>query len=93
MDASIEKYRTQLETVAAALDGIADELSIRGDDAAQFLFAAARGRAIELSKSDAGIWVEFWDGNADSPNHESTFDSYESAVHDVSRWLTVNDDS
>jgi len=87
MHAPTQEYRTALESVVATLRGIADDVSIRGNHAGQFVFATADGRAIELSQSDDGVWVEFWDTDADSPDHESTYDSYESAVDDVSQWL------
>lgn len=84
-----ETYRTELEAIAAALDGIVDELSIRGDGAAQFIFAAANGRAVELSRSDDGVWVEFWNANEDSPHHDTIYNSYALAIRDVSQWLTA----
>jgi hypothetical protein len=81
-----------LEEAASALGSVATEVSIRGDNAAQFFVATARGRTIELSKSNVGIWVEFWDVNAVMPNHDSTYATYELAARFASEWLSTESD-
>jgi hypothetical protein len=73
--------------VVSALIGIAAEVCIRGDADARFVFALAKSRAIELSKSKTGIWVEFWDASEVSPHHDYTFDSFDSATIAIVRWL------
>lgn len=85
---SVDEYRKKLESAASTLKAVSEDVSIRGDHAGQFVFATAKGRAIELSQAKDGIWVEFWDTDADSPCREFTYDSYQAAVAEACFWLS-----
>ncbi len=60
---------------------------VRGDGAARFVFAEAGERAVEISESDAGVWVEYWDGD-DSPKFDRTFPNTDAVAVDVTAWLS-----
>ena len=60
---------------------------VRGDGAGRFVFAEAGERAVEIAASDAGVWVEYWDGG-DGPTCDRTFPSAGAALADAKAWLS-----
>ena len=72
---------------ARLLNAAGFRAEVRGDDAARFVFAQAGARATEISASDAGVWVEYWDGD-DSPSVDRTFPNADAAIADAKAWLS-----
>jgi hypothetical protein len=77
------------DSLARSLNAAGFRADVRGDGAARFVFAQARERAVEISASDAGIWIEYWDGgDDDGPKFERTFQSADAALTDAKTWLS-----
>jgi hypothetical protein len=75
------------DTIARSVNAAGVRAEVRGDGAARFVFADARERTVEISESDAGVWVEYWDGD-DSPKFDRTFPNADAAMADVKAWLS-----
>jgi hypothetical protein len=73
--------------VAGLLRAMGHDADVRGNGAAQFVFASNNGRFAEISASDVGIWVEYWDGDMDAPKFDRTFARADDATVDVQKWL------
>ena len=83
----------------AALKSLADklappvsaEVSVRGTDRAQFIYAVRGVRAVEASFDHRGqIWVEYWPNaiNEDpQATKEETFSTPEAAIASITEWL------
>lgn len=80
-------YTLELEKTLEHLRKAGCEGSIRGDSAAQFIFARSGLHSIELYQSAEGIWVESWDETEEVPKHTATFPSYEKASLAAIKWL------
>lgn len=67
-------------------------VDIRGADAAAFVFAEFRGRAVEVSGTHEGHWwIEFWEASEEEynpPVREETHDDETSALAAAHRWLS-----
>lgn len=81
------EYKRELEKVAEQLKDSASLVDIRGDGAAQFIFAVNGSRALEISQSEEGVWIEFWQGEDESPAQGITVSSYDEAVIAAIEWL------
>jgi hypothetical protein len=49
-----------------------------------------KGRAVEISEDNGGLWLEFWEKSDDedaAPVKEMTVDSSEKAIRETTRWL------
>ena len=79
-------YRTELENIAQSIADLA-ETEIRGSGLSSFVYAHTSDRAIELSKTEHGVWVEFWQTGLEPPEHEQTFDSYDAAASVIRDWF------
>lgn len=77
-----------MNVAASKLATIANEVALRGDGPAEFVFAEGNNRSIELSFANEGFWVEYWEGLGDVSDHEYTFHSLAAATEDAIRWLT-----
>ncbi len=89
-------YESELNAVVKNLKMVASVADVRGEGASSFVFAEANARAIELSSSVDGVWVEYWQGDIETPDHECLFHTYEAATLDARQWLirkTVLDQS
>ena len=73
-----DNYTSRLRAASDKLN--VSNSKIRGEGAAQYLFARSEHGAIELSESNDGVWVEFWRGDDDSPAAERIFSGYDGAV-------------
>ncbi len=82
-----DEYRRELEKVAEKLKGSASLVNIRGDGIAQFIFAANAARSLEISQSDEGVWIECWEGHAETPNREMTVSTFDEAIIAAVSWL------
>ena len=81
-------YRAELLDAASHLEPFASHLSVRGDGAAQFLFASSHNGAIELSKTQhLQVFLELWRSDSEQPAREETHASYQSAVASAVAWL------
>lgn len=70
------------------LNHIADRLKpaeVRGQNSAAFVFAESGARAVEMSRSAEGWWVEFWEN--DDAIRVRTYLSNDDAVLEAHRWL------
>lgn len=82
-----------LQTIATLLSSKVDEVSIKGTTAATFIFASHHGRSVEISESEQGWWIEFWqktDEDFPAPAHESTVQTDAEAVRQSIDWLNSN---
>ena len=75
------------DALAGALHAAGFRADVRGEGAGRFVFAKVGERCVEISASDAGIWVEYWDGN-DSPKLDRTFANADAAATDAASWLS-----
>ena len=82
------EYRYELEKVAEKLSASATLVNIRGDGAAQFIYATNDARSLEISQSEDGVWIEFWQGEDELAIHEVTVSSFDEAVHSSNEWLS-----
>ncbi len=89
MEELYKNYLVALGKVEAQINDLG-YVQIRGEGKAAFIYASTDTRAIELSKTDKGIWVEFWDGSNEPPEFDKTFTSYETAVKAIRDWLIVD---
>ena len=81
-------YRIELLDARAHLEPFATETAIRGDGAAQFVYARSNRGSIELSKTQhLEIFVEFWSADAETPVREVTYPDFASALAESSSWL------
>jgi hypothetical protein len=67
-----------------------DEVSLRGQGRARFLFARHSGRAVEISVSEGKWWLEFWDADPEpdaAPVLELTLQSSQEAAQQAADWL------
>jgi hypothetical protein len=75
------------DTIARSLNAAGFRADVRGEGAARFVFAEANKRAVEISSSDASVWVEYWYGG-DSPKFDRTFPNADAATAAVKAWLS-----
>ena len=80
----------ELNTVAKNLMMVAPDAEVRGKGASSFVFAEANNRTIELSSTTDGVWVEYWEGDIELPDHENLFHTHYAATLDAIKWLTHN---
>lgn len=67
-----------------------ENISVRGEGSASFIYVTNHGRAVEISAHKNGWWLEFWDktdNENDAPIKEKTVASPEQAINDVIKWL------
>ncbi len=81
-------YRTELENIAQSIADLA-ETEIRGSGLGSFVYAHTTERAIELSKTEHGVWVEFWQTGLEPPERDQTFESYDAAASEIRDWFGV----
>jgi hypothetical protein len=79
-----DQYEHELKEAAFLLNGVA-VAAVRGEGAARFIYAVRDNRAIELSRSDAGWWVEFWENELVAS--ENTFAAFNEAIAAGKSWL------
>ena len=83
-----DEYRAELLDARLHLDPFAAHVSVRGDGAAQFLFAESRNGSVELSKTQhLEIFLELWPPDSEEPTREETHPTYESALVSAVSWL------
>jgi hypothetical protein len=75
------------ETVVEILCAAGFRADVRGEGAARFVYAESLGRAVEISTSVGGIWVEYWNAD-DSPMIDRTFPNPNAAIADVRTFLS-----
>ncbi len=80
----------ELKAVVEFLMSVAPNAEIRGNGASSFLFAQANNRALELSSTADGVWVEYWQGDIEMPDHDCLFPTHYAAMLDAKEWLTHN---
>jgi hypothetical protein len=80
-------YRRELQRIVEDVRAVSSSVEIRGDGVAMFVSATTRQRAVEVSKSAEGVWVEFWIADRDEPVREEAFDSYSEATIAACQWL------
>jgi hypothetical protein len=85
--ADVDHYGAELRAAAGRLAPFADRVWSSGSGPARFLFAERAGRAVELSRSGAGVWVEFWADDPETPAGEHTFGGWGKAVEAAVSWL------
>ena len=83
-----DKYFTELEGVVSEIKALCNVAEIRGEGAASFVYASTDVRAIELSKTENGIWVEFWEANKEPPEFDKIFLDYPLAVTEIKEWFS-----
>jgi hypothetical protein len=79
-----------LESLAAKLRSVADDVSVRGTGRARFLYVTGRGRAVEASvDEDGAIWVEYWSELSEDAQvvKDGTFRTVEEAEVSILGWL------
>ena len=81
-------YHDELLDVVSHLEQFAPHVSVRGDGAAQFVFAESPNGAVELSKTEhLQVFLELWPPDSDEPAREETHPTYESALASAVSWL------
>ena len=79
MEETLETLRKELpETVS---------VEIRGEGRSSFIYAVCSKAAVEFSFSEDGCWVEYWQGENNSPEKENTFLRIEDAFNSIKDWL------
>jgi hypothetical protein len=81
------KYEIELQKVIEHIKNSTTLADIRGNGVGQFIYATNNHRAIEISQSDDGIWVEFWENDIEIPVKEITAFNYEDAIIVSLNWL------
>jgi hypothetical protein len=80
-----------LAMIAQRLRSVFPNTSIRGEDAASFVFVQTANRSVEISMlGEQRIWVEFWEHalGEDSPlARQQTYDAANRVLDDVIPWL------
>jgi hypothetical protein len=84
----VDNYGRELTAAVVQLNSGDTTASVRGDGAAQFVFAERGPRAVELSHDGHEWWVEFWGSEAVVMSH--AFPSAEEAIQTVAAWLATN---
>jgi hypothetical protein len=82
--------KTRLAEIQDELAPCFEKVVLKGQGSSSFVFAVNKGRAVEISEDDGGLWLEFWEKSDDedaSPVKEMTVDSCEKAVQETTRWL------
>jgi hypothetical protein len=77
----VENY---LETLNQIADGLM-QAQVRGQGSSAFVYAESGARAVDVSRSTEGWWVEFWEG--DDAIRERTYSSSDEAVLEAHKWL------
>ena len=75
------------ESVAQSLNAAGFRADVRGEGGARFVFAEGNQRAVEISASDTGVWVEYWNGKNDR-EFDRTFANPDAAEADAKAWLS-----
>lgn len=83
---SEREYRSELQSVVGILQPFSDHIDIKGDGRGQFIFAEKGSRSVEISRSQDGVWVEYF--QEDDVSHDMTFTDYEEAVDSSVLWLS-----
>jgi hypothetical protein len=81
------EYRKKLEEVLEQIKDSTTLAHIRGNDVGQFIYATNDFRSVEMSQSDEGIWIEFWNNFDENPVDEITVFDYIEAVEISIKWL------
>jgi hypothetical protein len=66
------------------------DVSLRGQGSASFLFVTNRGRSVEISQNDGKWWLEFWEASSDEDSssvREITLATSEQAIDEAVKWL------
>ena len=81
-------YITQLERIKDSIGDHSKNVEIRGENEASFIYATSiKGRAIELSKTENGVWIEFWNESKELPEFDKSYPNYEEAVIGIREWF------
>jgi hypothetical protein len=80
----MDSYGHELASIAIDL-GFAEHVSVRGRDSAGFVYAEHGNRAVEISRSDTGWWVEFWED--EEVACDVTLVDTDEAVKAAAHWL------
>jgi hypothetical protein len=75
-------------SLARSLNAAGFRARVRGEGAGSFVFAETDERAVEISASDVGVWVEYWNGDDDGPSFDRTFQDADAATADAKAWLS-----
>jgi hypothetical protein len=81
-------YRAELDQAVESIKTAANSVGIRGDGAAQFVYAASSRRILELSRASAGFYVEFWLASDDASSHDQTYATLAEAIQAAQAWLS-----
>jgi hypothetical protein len=76
-----------LDAIASGFAASGFVAVVRGSDRASFVYSYCGKRAVELSYSDAGICVEFYERDDESPKFDRTFGERFAAVALAHFWL------
>jgi hypothetical protein len=82
--------RTKLAEVQDQLAAQFENVHLKGQGAASFLYVANDGRAVEISEDYGGFWLEFWERSDDedaAPTKEMSVESGDQAAREARRWL------
>jgi hypothetical protein len=81
------EYKIELEKVIGHIKDSTTLADIRGNGVGQFIYATNDHRSIEISQSDEGIWIEFWENDIEIPVKEITVSNYKEAITVSLSWL------
>jgi hypothetical protein len=82
--------KTRLSEIQRELGPHLDEVCIKGQGSSSFIYAANKGRAVEISEDNGGFWLEFWEKTEDEdgmPVKELTVETGRDAVQHAMKWL------
>ncbi len=80
----------ELRSLVRQLTPHVDQACLRGQGKASFVFARHNGRAVEISESDDGWWLEFWEAGFEedaAPVKETMLQTTRQAVDEARLWL------
>ena len=87
---SEEEYREELRHAVTLLSAKGLSAEVSGEGLGSFIFATRAGWSIELSRSEDGIWVEFWKPDSHPADHDRTYPTLDEGLHACERWLLSN---
>ena len=82
-----EEYEKNLREFGERLKNVAD-VKVNLSGKGSFIFAQSEDKSIELSESEDEVWVEFFNGEGNEPDHESTYPNYEESFFPIISWFT-----
>ncbi len=82
--------KTKLAEIQEELTPHFEKVCLKGQGLSSFLYVVNKGRAVEISESDGGFWLEFWEKSDDEDAasvKELTVDRCEDAIEATKHWL------